>query len=148
MPKVSSDKTSQKSKTFQSEWLSEEWAIGWLIKGRTIYSARCTMCDKDLVAGKSELKKHTQTSSHMKAAKQVSNTTSQVFEKFFKSDDCIKAELNTVALVARRNISFHFVPHLLSTLKYSATDSNIVQKMSCGKTKTTYLRQYYSSGMQ
>ena len=51
----------------------------------------------------------------------------------------IKAELNTVALIATKNISFNVLDKLLSTLHYIADDSPTIKDMTCGRTKGTYL---------
>ena len=45
---------------------------------------------------------------------------SDVFE--VKNKDKMAAELNTVDLIARRNISFNFLDHLLPTLHFIADD--------------------------
>ena len=44
----------------------------------------------------------------------------------------LKSELNDVALIARRNVSFNLVNCLVSMLKHIANDSKSIKKMSCG----------------
>ena len=51
----------------------------------------------------------------------------------------VKAELNVVALIARKNISFHFLDSLVETLHGMANDSKAVKNMTCNRTKGTYL---------
>lgn len=55
----------------RKQWEKENWAFGWLCHGKKVEKAHCTVCDKDLVAGKSELISHTKTSSHIRLAKQI-----------------------------------------------------------------------------
>lgn len=51
----------------------------------------------------------------------------------------MKAELNVVALIARKNISFNFLDSLVATLHGIADDSKGIKGMSCNRTKGTYL---------
>ena len=79
----------------------------WLSAGKNDGKAHCTVCDKELAVGKSELIGHTKTASHVKFAKEVHSN--QLMTSFVESyDDArIKAELNVVAMVARKNFSFN-----------------------------------------
>ncbi|CAM1331742.1 Uncharacterised protein r2_g4065 [Pycnogonum litorale] len=56
-----------------------------------------------------------------------------------RDSSTIKAELNVVALIARKNISFNFLDSLVSTLHGIANDSKAIKGMSCNRTKGTYL---------
>ena len=49
------------------------------------------------------------------------------------------AELNKVALIARRNISLYFLDYLLPTLHFIADDSKAIKDMKCNRTRGTYL---------
>ena len=51
----------------------------------------------------------------------------------------VKAELNVVALIVRKNVSFTFLDSLLETLHGVANDSKAIQDMTCNRTKGTYL---------
>ena len=51
----------------------------------------------------------------------------------------IKAELNTVALITRKNVSSNFLDSLMETLHYFASEAKVVKDMSCHGTKGTYL---------
>ena len=51
----------------------------------------------------------------------------------------IKAELSTVASVARKNLSFKFLDQLMETLHFVANDSKAINGMTCNTTKETYL---------
>ena len=52
----------------------------------------------------------------MKNAKRM-QTNSKVSEYCSSSISCINAELNTVALIARRNVPLYFMDYLIPTLK-------------------------------
>ena len=93
----------------------------------------------DLAAGKSELIAHTETTLYVKLAKNVE--TNKSLNTFFevKNADRIKAELNTVALIARRNLPLNFLDHLMETLHFVAGDSKAIASMTCNRTKGTYL---------
>ena len=75
----------------------------------------------------------------MSCAQQISSNhaISDVFE--VKNKDKMAAELNTVALIARRNILFNFLDHLLPTLHFIADDSRAIKDITCNRTKVTYL---------
>ena len=66
-------------------------------------------------------------------------STNETLTSFITDVNPIKAELNVVALIARRNVSFSFVTHLLEMLHFVANDSKAVKKMTCSRTKTSYL---------
>ena len=120
MPKTAIVKKSR-DKKYQVEWEKESWAKGWLQKGKKEQHARCKYCDKDLAAGSSELKKHATLLCHTRSAKTLTSTTTTSFDNHFVvGDGTIKAELNTVDLIARRNIPFNCVNYLLPTLKFIA----------------------------
>ena len=51
----------------------------------------------------------------------------------------IKVELNTVTLLARKDLSFKFLDQLMETLHFVATDSKAINGMTCNATKGTYL---------
>lgn len=56
-----------------------------------------------------------------------------------KNSATVKAELNVVALIARKNISLNFLDSLVNTLHGIADDSKGIKDMSCNRTKGTYL---------
>jgi hypothetical protein len=56
-----------------------------------------------------------------------------------RNHNTVKAELNVVALIARKNISFNFLDSLLETLHGIADDSKAIKNMTCNRTKGTYL---------
>ena len=80
--------------------------------------AYCNVCSKDLVVGKPELISYTKSAQHIPNMKTV-ETTRPVTEFIAGSSyQRIIAELNTVALVARKNLSFKFLDQLMETLHF------------------------------
>ncbi|CAK8684573.1 unnamed protein product [Clavelina lepadiformis] len=140
MPKEVRSKNSRfRSQSYRKEWEKENWAQGWLkVSSQGASKAFCQFCDKNILAGKSELMRHAKTAQHCQNAAQVLGSTSM--EQYVTSSQgFIKAELNTVALIARRNISFNFMSYMVPTLKHIASDSKAIKDMTSGRTKTTYL---------
>lgn len=138
MPKESERK--YRAQSYRKEWERESWAKGWLsVSKGSMSKAQCKLCQKDLACGKSELTAHARTSAHVRLAKNVEENHS--IASYYEGNNTVtvRAELNMVALVARRNIPFSFTDHLLSTLNFACKDSNTIRKMSCNRTKTTYL---------
>ena len=78
--------------------------------------AYCSLCDKDLVAGKSELVGHSKLSGHLRQSK--TSQDSHQMRVFFTMTNAstIKAELNTVALLARKNIPFNMLDQPMERL--------------------------------
>ena len=65
----------------RKDWEKEEWARGWLSASKNLsVEAFCYVCNKDLVAGKSELIRHTNSSQHARNMKTVQ--TSQPVSNF------------------------------------------------------------------
>ena len=103
MPKVEKNYRSQR---YRKEWENESWALGWLSAGKSAEKAHCTVCDKELAAGKSELIGHTKTSSHIRFAKQIQSNERMTTYVESKDEGRIKAELNVVAMMARKKKYF------------------------------------------
>lgn len=139
MPKVK--EKSYRSQMYKSEWEKEQWASGWLKRGKTPDKAYCTVCDKQLVCGKSELVKHSEVNAHVAASKQVasSRSLSTLFVDTAGRSTRVCAELNSVALVARKNIALNFLDAYMETLRFISSDSQHLKSMSCNRTKGTYL---------
>ena len=141
MPKINEKK--YRCQKYRKEREKESWASDWLSLSKRIPGkAYCSLCDKDLVAGKSELMElmsHAKSSNHIRQSKSSAECSGmRAFLNTTKAST-IKAELNTVALIARKNISFNVLDQLLSTLHYIADDSPTIKDMTCGRTKGTYL---------
>ena len=91
------------------------------------------------VPGKSELIGHTKTALHIQRSKTVQENRPMTSFANVTNLSTIKAELNVVALIARKNISFNFLDSLLETLRGIADDSTAIKNMMCNRTKGTYL---------
>ena len=138
MPKEKDKK--YRTQNYRKEWEKETWAKGWLSRSKHQESkAYCSLCDKVLVPGKSELIGHTKTTLHIKRSKTAQDNHSMTSFTNVRDPDTVKAELNVVALIARKNISFNFLDSLLETLHGIADDSKAIKNMTCNRTKGTYL---------
>ncbi|KAK3891156.1 hypothetical protein Pcinc_004946 [Petrolisthes cinctipes] len=82
---------------------------------------------------------HRNTSLHVQRAK--TGQQNQLLSSFAVTRDSttVKAELNVVALIARKNISLNFLDSLVATLHGIADDSKGIREMTCNRTKGTYL---------
>uniref|UniRef100_UPI00358E6B22 uncharacterized protein isoform X4 n=1 Tax=Myxine glutinosa TaxID=7769 RepID=UPI00358E6B22 len=125
---------------YRHEWEKESWAQGWLsVSKHHPGKAYCSFCDKHLVPGKSELIGHTKTSLHLQRAKTCQQSRPISSFAVTRDSTTVKAELNVVALIARKNISLNFLDSLVATLHGIADDSKGIKEMSCNRTKGTYL---------
>lgn len=134
MPKVSEKK--YRAQKYRKEWEKESCTSGWLsMLKRVNGKVHCSLCDKDLVAGKSELVGHSKSSGHLCQSK--TSQDSHHMKAFFTMTHAstIKAELNTVALIARKNIPFNVLDQLMETSHHVADDSKSVRDMTCNRTK-------------
>ena len=138
MPKDSEKKF--RTQSYRRDWEKEAWSKGWLSASKNHPNkAFCSFCKKDLVPGKSELIGHSKSSLHVRNAKTVDETQPMTSFVTSKESPMIKAELNVVALIAQKNVSFNFLDSLLQTLHGIAEDSKAVKAMTCNRTKGTYL---------
>ena len=144
MPPKAQDKKYRAQK-YRREWEKESWARNWLCMSKKGVSkayckAYCKVCDKDLASGKSELISHSKTAAHIALMKQVESSRSmQTFLEESLNRNKVKAELNTVALMARRSEPLRFLDHLLETLHFVADDSKTIRDTKCNRSKGTYL---------
>jgi len=140
MPPKAQDQKYRAQK-YGREWEKESWARNWLCMSKKgVSKAYCKVCDKDLASGKSELISHSKTAVHMALMKQVeSNPSMETFLEESLNRNKVKAELNTVALMARRSVPLRFLDHLLETLHFVADDSKTIRDMKCNRSKGTYL---------
>jgi len=132
--KVTSTKISQRME-------KESWDRNWICMSKKgVSKAYCKVCDKDLASGKSELISHSKTAAHIAQMKQVESSRSmQTFLEESLNRNKVKAELNTVALMARRSEPLRFLDHLLETLHFVADDSKTIRDTKCNRSKGTYL---------
>jgi len=138
MPKEK--ETKYRAQKYRKEWEKEHWARDWLTLSKNHNGkAYCNVCSKDLAVGNSELISHTKSAQHIRNMKTVETTRPVTEFIAVSSYSRIKAELNTVALVARKTLSFQFLDQLMETLHFVANDSKAINGMTCNATKGTYL---------
>lgn len=98
-----------------------------------------------LEAGKTEIKRHSATSKHIKNMETVAATDNSVLVTFLKtkdSQDKIKiAEIKLAAFFTEHNIAIKSVEHLISVLKEVFSDSKIIKEVKLGSTKCTEIIQ-------
>ena len=115
MPKEKDKK--YRTQNFRKKWKTETWAKWWLSRSKHQEGkAYCSLCDKVLVPGMSELIGHTKTALHIKRSKTAQENHPVTSFAIVKDYDTVKAELNVVELIAKRNISFNFLDSLPETL--------------------------------
>ena len=121
-----------RNQNYGREWEKEAWAKGWLSCSKSNPTkAFCSFCKKKLVSGKSVLLGHSKSSLHVRNAKTVQGTQPITASITSKDSSIIKAELNIVALIASKNVSFNFLDSLLETLHGIAVDSTAVKGITC-----------------
>ena len=106
-----------RAQKYRQERENESWASSWLSMSKYVNGkGHCSLCDKDLEAGKSELVGHSKSSGHLRQSK--TSQDSHHMRVFFTMTNAstIKAELNTVALIARKNIPFNMLDQLMERL--------------------------------
>ena len=106
-------------------------------------SAFCTCCQKTIVCGKSELKKHAARDSHIRKvallqseALETRVIAPQVDEQEIAHKAVVKcAEIKLSAFYAEHNIGIATVNHLVPVLKSCFKDSRTAQDLTLGRTK-------------
>ena len=140
MNKPKEKETKYRAQKYRKEWEKEHRARGWLKLSKNHNGkAYCNVCSKDLVVGKSKVVSHTKSAQHICNMKTVETTqpvTAFVSVSWYPR---IKAKLNTVALLARKDLSFKFLDQLMETLHFVANHSKAIDGMTCNATKGTYL---------
>ena len=127
---------------------------GWLaeVKDDPLH-AFCKACNTKLVAGHSELRKHSERMAHVKAIKFLKSqpsassflqkgkgSSSGTKEKTLSlKNEVKKLEIIISGLFAEHNISMNTVEHLVEALKIGIPDSDIVKGVNLGRTKCTYI---------
>ena len=120
-----------------------DWALQ---AGDGLFKCKICLPSKTLSfqQGKKELIKHSESVKHRKHAE--SNNQQSLFELMKKnmassvnSDKAQDLEIALVMLFGRHDIPSEFADCLVSTMKTYITDSEIVKKMTLGRTKASYL---------
>lgn len=104
------------------------------ISSNTDRTVECSYCNKDIDfsnAGKSALRKHDTSSSHIKKL-----TTTNPPKKITAKDIAI-AEASIAYVMTKHNIAYNVIDDLTDVLKAVIFDSEIMQKIHLKRTKTT-----------
>jgi hypothetical protein len=129
-----------KTKTFNSKWLDEPKFKNWLKSTSNKLKCMCKVCNKEIVAGKSELLKHAEGKKHIKnmSATQKTSSVTSYFKDNTKHENQVKeAEIKLSLFFAEHNVATHVVDHLIPLVKSAFPDSKISQSMQLGRTKCT-----------
>ena len=123
---------------YSNRWEKIPELRDWLRPGKDKYSASCKVCEKDLVAGLKDLKRHGQAAKHIQnaKAKRSTPTISTIFPGDDTKEDVKKAEIKIAAFIVEHNLSFQVMDHLSEVIKESFPDSKIAMEFSCKHTKT------------
>jgi hypothetical protein len=125
--------------TYNSLWEKDPKLKGWLAPVRkSPYKAYCKICEKELTAGLSELKKHETSNHHQDKQKAVKNTRSiaDMVVTDTVQEQVKIAEIKLATFVAEHNLPFAVMDHLSDLVKELFPDSTIASKIKCKHTKT------------
>lgn len=141
----SSVRTPPKKKMYQQgycqTWEQEELFKNWLTnskKGKLYFY--CKSCDFNGKGGKSEILRHASTQKHKKLVETSKNQQTlfsmpKVIGATSLENSVKKGELLLCSFAVEHNISFNAMTHLSKILSKIGTDSEILQKIKCAKTK-------------
>ena len=99
-------------------------------------------CNDSYLGGLSAVAKHSKTGKHVCNAKSVANTIPinkmQPVSNNITTDKKVKeAEIKVAMFITEHNIAFRTSDHLVSLIKSLSPESNVINKMSCNRTKAT-----------
>lgn len=146
----SKNKYASKKKVFCKKWMDIPEFKGWL-KNEPLdpNKCKCLACDKVLVAGKTELIKHSKCQVHLANVKKIKSnkTIVEVFAKQQSEFERVKlhqqsvkrGELLLASFVAEHNIAFLTVDHLVMVMKRIDPNSKIFSEMELHRKKCTAL---------
>ena len=111
---------------------------GWLapVKNNP-YKAYCKICNKDLVAGLSELKKHHSSKKHLDKSKVLISTRpiTEIITKDTTSEQIKRAEIKMAAFVVVHRSSFKSMDHLSDLVSDIFPDSTIAKNLQVSAQK-------------
>lgn len=132
--------------TFRPVWQNE---YKWILKGPDDFSARCRVCNKNFAishGGISDVKQHLNTKEHKK--RQTAESSSQALTSFFTNknntveSNCVtRVELAETFHCVKHSQSYNSLDCGLKLLQKAIKDSEIVKKISCGRTKAEAIVQ-------
>lgn len=123
--------------TFRDAWLQDPDFALWLQKCEDPYKARCIVCKKTLITGKSTLQKHNRTLLHKRNMKGKKNEEEGVVKKSstFISENIKEAELRFCLDIVEHCKSFNSFDHIVRMIQTALPDSNIIKNVSFKRTK-------------
>lgn len=137
----------KKGKRFQASWLEINEFKNWLTLHPDNKKAYCTVCDKVLTCGKSELYKHAGGTRHIKNIhdrKFVNNNrenssallpTASNIENMDHINKVKSAEIRLAALFAEHNVAFRVAEHMVPLIKDICSNPLIVKDLTLSKVK-------------
>lgn len=135
-------KRSKKAKTYKQKynklWEQDSLLKEWLapVKGHP-YKAYCKCCKTELIAGLSELKKHSSTRKHIENKTVLEATQSITTMMASTSNESVKrAEMKVAAFIVEHNLSFQVTDHLSDLVADIFHDSKIASQFKSKHTKT------------
>lgn len=124
---------------YNSSWEKNPQLKKWLcpVKGDP-YSAHCKICNKNLIAGLSELQKHQLGKKHKE--KEAAVVCTRSIREMVTSDseqELVKrAEIKMASFIAEHNLPFSVMDHLSDLVKEAFPDSAIAKQFKSKRTKT------------
>lgn len=138
----SKDEKTWRQKGFVKSWLEIDCFKGWLSKvPDDKRKAKCKACNKELIAGKSDLMKHAQSVLHISNVERRKNMPDLAKFGFnFTSSvpqETVDAELRYAILTAEKNISFNTMESVIEVGQTIVSDSSRAKQI---KLKATMLQ--------
>lgn len=127
-----------KTKVFQYSWLSLDIFKNWLTPHENNKKALCSVCNRVLSCGKSELVKHSKTKLHAKNVKRHNVTPSTLVLTNTNEDHIneIKTfEIKLAVFYAEHNIAFQTIDHMVPLLKEISSNPQVVQNVTLARQK-------------
>lgn len=137
----------RKIKMFNSSWLEMNEFKYWLTSYSNEKKAYCIVCDKILVCGKSELRKHASRNCHIENINKNRDrltpaslpTTSCDKEQLDHINKVKVAEIKLAAFYAEHDIKFQTIDHMISLIKDVCSDPQVVKDLSLTRRKCTHI---------
>ncbi|KYM96899.1 hypothetical protein ALC62_12436 [Cyphomyrmex costatus] len=142
------EKKRSRRKVFQYSWLSIDTFKDWLMPHENDEKALCSVCNKVISCGKSDLTKHSLTKLHINNINKNRNITpsallhkleSNVTEKKDHVNKVKTAEIKISAFYAEHNIAFQTVDHMVPLLKATCSDPQVVNDLKLSRQKCTQI---------
>lgn len=131
--------------TFQHVWLGMDIFKEWLTSHEDNRKAVCTICNKVLSCGKTDLIRHSKTKVHIDNITKSRNVNPSASltaynNTFVDHANKVKiAEIKLAAFYATHNVAFNQVDDMAPLLKNIFTDSQIAKDLSLSRKKCTQL---------